>query len=144
MRLSSLADYAIVLMADAAGACGGTKLNATLLAQRTGLPLPTAQKLVGMLVKAELLRSGRGSGGGIRLARPAAAISLADIIEAIEGPIALTQCIEHDRPDCAVGSRCRTSPHLARVNGLVRGALDDVKLSQLADAPTGVAIKELA
>lgn len=134
MRLSSLADYAISLMTEAAGKCGAVRLNATMLANGTGIPLPTAQKLVGLLVKAELLRSGRGSGGGIRLARPAAAISLADIIEAIEGPIALVQCVEHDRPDCAVGPLCRVSPHLTRVNGLVRGALNEVKLAELVDA----------
>ncbi len=134
MRLSSLADYAISLMSNAAGACGSTRLNATLLADRTGIPLPTAQKLVGLLVKGGLLRSGRGSGGGIKLARPAAAISLADIIEAIEGPIALVQCIEHDRPDCAIGASCRVSPHLTRVNDLVHGALSEVKLSELVEA----------
>ena len=86
MRLSSLADYAVVMMSAAARHCGGAaRLNATLLAEETGVPLPTAQKLVSRLSSAGLIESTRGTGGGFRLARPAAAISLADIVEAVEG-----------------------------------------------------------
>ena len=91
MRLSSLADYAVVVMSAAARHCGGVaRLNATLLAVETGVPLPTVQKLVSKLSSAGLIESTRGTGGGFRLSRPAAAISLADIVEAVEGPIALT------------------------------------------------------
>ncbi len=101
MRLSSLADYAVVMMAAAARHCGATgRLNATLLAQETGLPLPTVQKLVSRLSAAGLIESARGTGGGFRLARPPAAISIADIVEAVEGPIALTACVDHGRHDC--------------------------------------------
>ena len=92
MRLSNLADYAVVLMSAAARQCGSVALSAGMLAEQTGIPGPTAQKLVSGLARAGLLVASRGSGGGIRLARPAAAISVADIIEAVEGPIALTAC----------------------------------------------------
>jgi Rrf2 family protein len=95
MRLSSLADYAVVMMGAAARHCGGQRTSATELAAETGIPLPTAQKLVSLLTRAGLLKSVRGQGGGIKLARPSAAISLADIIEAIEGPIAMTNCTNH-------------------------------------------------
>ena len=85
MRLSSLADYAVVMMTAAARHCGGiARLNATVLAEETGVPLPTAQKLVSRLSAAGLLESTRGTGGGFRLSRPPASISLADIIEAEE------------------------------------------------------------
>ena len=99
MRLSSLADYAVVMMTACARHCGGTRINAGQLAEETGIPLPTVQKLVSRLTSAGLLRSTRGVGGGLKLARPAAAISLADIIEAVEGPIALTQCVDDARAD---------------------------------------------
>ncbi len=90
MRLSSLADYAVVMMAASARHCGAScRLNATALAEETGLPLPTVQKLVSRLSAAGLIESARGTGGGFRLARPPAAISVADIVEAVEGPIAL-------------------------------------------------------
>ena len=100
MRLSNLADYAVVTMSAAARHCGGGRTSAAELASETGLPVPTVQKLVSKLTAAGLLRSMRGAGGGLQLARPAAAITLADIIEAVEGPIALTACIEAG--DCAV------------------------------------------
>ena len=135
MRLSSLADYAIVMMAAAARHCGTARLNATALAEDTGVPLPTAQKLVGRLAAAGLVESARGTGGGFRLARPAAAISLADIVEAVEGPIALTTCVDEDRHDCALDGHCQVKPHWGVVNAAIRGALADVSLAQLSAAP---------
>ena len=94
MRLSSMADYAVVTMCAASRHCGTARVSAADLAEETGLPAPTVQKLVSLLSRAGLLRAVRGAGGGLKLARPAAAISLADIVEAVEGPIALTTCVE--------------------------------------------------
>ncbi|MEI9926469.1 MAG: SUF system Fe-S cluster assembly regulator [Sphingomonas sp.] len=132
MRLSSLADYAVVMMAAAARHCGGAfRLNATALAEETGLPLPTVQKLVSRLSAAGLIESARGTGGGFRLARPPAAISVADIVEAIEGPIALTSCVDQGSHDCCVEEHCRVKPHWNVVNGAVRGALAGVSLASL-------------
>jgi len=132
MRLSSLADYAVVMMSAAARHCGQAQINAGTLAVETGIPLPTVQKLVSKLSSAGLLRSVRGAGGGFKLARPAAAINLADVIEAIEGPIALTSCVETGRHDCVLEGNCRVQPHWAVVNGAVRGALADINLTSLA------------
>lgn len=133
MRLSSLADYAVVMMAAAARRCAGAcRLNATLLAEETGLPLPTVQKLVSKLSSAGLIESARGTGGGFRLARAAEAISLADIVEAIEGPIALTACVDTGRHDCAIENACRVMPHWNAVNGAVKGALSGISLASLS------------
>ena len=132
MRLSSLSDYAVVMMAAAARHCGAScRLNATVLAEATGLPLPTVQKLVSKLSSAGLTESARGTGGGFRLARPPAAISVADIVEAIEGPIAMTVCVDHGRHDCSIEEHCRVKPHWNLVNGAVREALAGVSLSSL-------------
>lgn len=132
MRLTAQADYAVVMMAAAARHCGVRgRLNATLLAEDSGLPLPMVQKLVSRLSAAGLIESTRGTGGGFRLSRPAAAISLADIIEAIEGPIAMTACVEDGRQECAVEETCRVKPHWKHVNGAVRGALAGVSLASL-------------
>ena len=137
MRLSSLADYAVVMMSAAARHCGGIgRLNATALAEDTGLPLPTVQKLVSKLSAAGLIESQRGTGGGFRLSRPPATISLADIVEAIEGPIAITTCVDAERHDCAVEGSCRVKPHMSHVNGAVRGALAGVSLASLSQAPS--------
>ncbi len=132
MRLTSLADYAVVMMAAAARHGEGARLSATLLAAETGVPLPTAQKLMGRLAAAGLLDSARGTGGGFRLAREAQGISLADIIEAVEGPIAMTTCVDETRNDCALDGHCQVKPHLGVVNGAVRGALQGVSLATLA------------
>ena len=136
MRLSNLADYAVVTMSAAARHCGGGRVSAAELAAETGLPAPTVQKLVSRLTAAGLLRSVRGAHGGLQLARPAAAITLADIIEAVEGPIALTQCVEG--PDCAVDHACSVKPHWPIVNQTLRGALASIPLTQLA-APVELA-----
>lgn len=132
MRLSALADYAVVLMSAAARHCGGARTSAAQLSEETGVPIATAQKLVHALVRARLLRSVRGQGGGVQLARPAAAISLADIIEAVEGPIAMTSCVrEKAACGCAIELDCSVKPHWPVVNSAVRGALDGVSLASL-------------
>lgn len=133
MRLSSMADYAVVTMAAAARHCGGARVSAARLAEETGLPAPTVQKLVSRLTSAGLLRSSRGVGGGLKLARPAAAITLADIVEAVEGPIALAACTEHGRHDCTLEQGCSIKPHWPIVNEALRGALAQVPLTRLVE-----------
>jgi FeS assembly SUF system regulator len=131
MRLSSLADYAVVMMAAAARHGAAARLSATLLSAETGVPLPTAQKLVGKLSAAGLLATQRGAAGGFMLARACEAISLADIVEAVEGPIALTSCVEEGKADCALESACKVRPHWGLVNEAVRGAFASVSLASL-------------
>jgi len=131
MRLSSMADYAVLTMAAAARHCGAARVNASQLAEETGLPAPTVQKLVSKLSAAGLLKSVRGAGGGLKLARPAAAITVADIVEAVEGPIALTACSEHGRHDCELEAACTVRPHWPQVNHAVRGALAGISLMNL-------------
>ena len=130
MRLSNLADYAIVTMCAATRHCGGARVSAGELAAETGLPAPTVRKVVSKLSGAGLLRSVRGAGGGLQLARPAAAITLADIVEAVEGPIALTACV--DGTQCAVDHNCTVKPHWPIINEALRGALADIPLTRLA------------
>ncbi|MEO5971887.1 MAG: Rrf2 family transcriptional regulator [Sphingomicrobium sp.] len=143
MRLTHLADYAVVMMTAAArrealSGGAGVRLSASELATDTGVPLPTAQKLMGKLAGAGLLTSARGAGGGFTLARPGSAISLADIVEAVEGPIAMTVCSGSDEAsDCALDAHCRVKPHMGIVSSAVRGALDAVTLEQLSSPAKG-------
>jgi FeS assembly SUF system regulator len=138
MRLSHLADYAVVLMTAAARRPAEARLSATELSAETGVPLPTAQKLMGQLAGCGLLLSSRGVSGGFALARPATDISLADIVEAVEGPIAMTVCSE-GRNDCALDAHCRVKPHMGLVGNAVRGALRAVSLETLCSpAKAGV------
>jgi len=127
-----MADYAVVVMSAAARHCGGARVSAVQLAAETGLPTPTVQKLVSRLAGAGLLRSARGVGGGLQLARPAAAITVADIVEAVEGPIALAACVEHGKHECTLEGACAVRPHWPLVNEALRGALAGVPLTRLA------------
>jgi FeS assembly SUF system regulator len=129
MRLSNLADYAVITMCQAALHCGSGRVSAAELAAETGLPVPTVQKLVSKLTAAGLLRSVRGAHGGLQLGRPAAAITVADIVEAIEGRIALTACIDH--AVCEYESGCTMKPHWPIINEALRAALAGVTLAQL-------------
>ena len=134
MRLSNLADYAVVIMSAAARAGDDARVSATLLSATTGVPLPTTQKLLGKLAAAGLFRSARGGGGGFVLTRPAAEISLADVVEAVEGPIAMTSCVDETRHDCALEGACQVRPHWGSVNTAIRGALSSVSLANLSGA----------
>lgn len=139
MRLSSLADYAIVLMCAAAkhyseeGGGDSQRYSARQLSDETGLPLPTTQKLVSLLAKAELIMSTRGAGGGIILSRKPSDISLTDIVEAIEGPIMLTNCAcdEVANMNCALIDQCRIRSYWPGINQSVRDHLASVRVSDL-------------
>ena len=135
MRLTHLADYAVVLMTAAARRPAAARLSATELSAETGVPLPTAQKLMGQLAASGLLSSVRGAGGGFTLAKPGSEISLAEIVEAVEGPIAMTICSGHEGvSDCALDAHCRVKPHMSIISNTVRGALGAVSLQSLASS----------
>jgi FeS assembly SUF system regulator len=133
LRISSMADYAVVIMTAAARHCGKERVCSGALAAETGLPVPTVQKLVSRLSAAGLLRSTRGVGGGLKLARPAAAITLADIVEAVEGPIAVTACVEQGRHDCTLEEVCGLRAHWPAVNDALRDALAGVPLTHFVE-----------
>src|SRR3954463_11995796 len=137
MRLTHLADYAVVLMTAAARRPAAARLSATELAGETGVPLPTAQKLMGQLAACGLLSSARGASGGFALSRARAEISLADIVEAVEGPIAMTVCSGQEGvSDCALDAHCRVKPHMGIVGNAVRGALGAVSPTELVRCHT--------
>ena len=142
MRITHLADYAVVMMTAAARRPALARLSATELADETGVPLPTAQKLMQRLAAHGLLTGQRGAGGGYALARPVTEISLADIVEAVEGPIAMTQCSGSDEPsECALDAHCRIKPHMGIVGDAVREALGAVSLSQLCSPAQAGAVE---
>lgn len=138
LRLSNLADYGVVVMTAAARADSAGRLtSAAQVAGQTGIPAPTVAKLMGQLGRAGLLVSQRGVAGGFGLARGASEISLADIVEAIDGPIALTHC-GAPHADCDLSERCAVRPHWAPVSQAVKTALAQVSLAELAREPQGI------
>jgi Rrf2 family protein len=100
---------------------------------------PTVSKLLAALARAGVLVSQRGAKGGYRLARAPEAITAADIVSAVDGPIALTVCIEHGSGACDVESLCPTRSGWRRINDAVRDAMKSVSLAELAfSVPAGL------
>jgi len=130
LKLSKLTDYAAVVMAQIARYPEQAHA-ATELADAVQLPHPTVSKTLKMLVRAGLLESRRGSLGGYRLARPAASITASDIIGAIEGPVAMTEC-SHADGDCDLVDTCGVADNWQRVSLAIRTLLDSVTLAHLA------------
>lgn len=134
LRLSNLADYGVVVMtAIARHDAAGARVSAADIALETAIPMPTVAKLTGSLARAGLLVSHRGVAGGFALARAPADISLACIVEAIDGPITLTHCADGGA-DCTLHHHCHVKPHWEPVNRAVRNALRSVPLAALMPA----------
>jgi FeS assembly SUF system regulator len=129
LRISKMTDYATVILAHLAGD-EVPRRTAVELAELTGIGLATASKVLKELQRAGLVASTRGARGGYALARAAASISAADIIDAVEGPVGLTECATHPG-QCDLESSCRVGRSWQRVNVSIRRALGDVKLTQL-------------
>ena len=130
VRLTRVADYAIVLMHQVAIA-GGRPVNAGELASETRVQRPTTTKILKSLARAGLLSSSRGMKGGYSLAYSPLDISVADIVAAVEGPIALIQCIEDAPGACELESCCQVRDAMQVVNNTVRQALREVSLADL-------------
>jgi FeS assembly SUF system regulator len=127
--LSKLADYGVIVATHLA-AFPERQATAAAVAAETRLPRATVAKLLKALARAGLVTATRGPSGGYRLARTAKAISVAEVIAAIDGDIGLTQCSVH-APECARTTYCPTRPHWAAINRAVGEALAAVTLDAM-------------
>ncbi|HXM69709.1 MAG TPA: SUF system Fe-S cluster assembly regulator [Thermoanaerobaculia bacterium] len=134
IRLNRLTDYAIVVLSQL-GKEGGAVRTATQLAQETGMPLPTVAKLLKTLAADHIILSHRGPAGGYVLSRAPEAISVAEIIVSLEGPIALTACVEGAIAHCDVESLCPMRGNWEKVNRAIRKALEELTLADMALTP---------
>jgi FeS assembly SUF system regulator len=133
LRISKLTDYGIVLLARVAASPREAQLSARELAERAALPLPAASKMLKQLSAAGLLESLRGAKGGYRLVRSPEAITVAEIVHALEGPIALMDCTAGPG-HCEQEARCTVREPWHRINRAVLDALSRVTLADLAGA----------
>jgi FeS assembly SUF system regulator len=134
LRISKLTDYGTMVLACLASR-PGERHTATAVAEKTRLGLPTVSKLLKNLQRAGLVSSSRGAHGGYQLARPAARISAAAIIDAIEGPVAITECSGH-HSTCDLELVCSTGTAWQHVNAAIRRSLEDLSLAQLSGQET--------
>ncbi|MGF1561166.1 MAG: SUF system Fe-S cluster assembly regulator [Geminicoccaceae bacterium] len=131
LKLSRLADYGIVIMTHCAKQ-RGRSANASDIAAATGVPAPMASKVLKLLTRGELLVSQRGAKGGYILARDASAITIREIITALDGPIALTACVDEGAEGCDLHRLCPAATNWQRINDAIRDALDGITLSEMA------------
>jgi FeS assembly SUF system regulator len=130
LRISKLTDYATVILASLARD-DAARLTATGIAAGARLPVPTASKLLKQLQRAGLVESSRGLHGGYRLARPARQITAAAILDAMEGPLALTECAA-DHSTCDLQANCSVGDSWQRINQAIRQSLEEITLAELA------------
>lgn len=130
IRLTRQSDYGIVLVSHLA-AFPARSFGAPELAAQAKLPLPTVRKILKMLTQGGLLASHRGVRGGYSLARLPEQITVAEVVTALEGPIALTDCVDDSPGSCSHEAFCPLKPKWQRINAVVRQALSGISLSHL-------------
>ncbi|MBT8069812.1 MAG: SUF system Fe-S cluster assembly regulator [Xanthomonadales bacterium] len=130
LRISKMTDYAIMVMVELHG-LRGEVLSAHALAERSHLELPTVSKVLKLLVKTDLVASYRGPSGGYSLERDAEEISVAEIIAAIEGPIAMTECSVEEGL-CAQEAVCGLRGNWQRISLAIAKAMEAVSLAEMA------------
>jgi len=129
LRITKITDYGFILLAHMASQERESLHNAKDLSASINIPLPTVSKVLKILTQGGILQSHQGSKGGYSLARAANKISAAEIIEAIEGPVAITDCSGADGCD----RNCQVSPRWQQVNSAVIGALKGLTLADMAN-----------
>jgi len=139
LRISKLTDYAILIMVELTR--DREILSAHSLAERIHVEIPTASKVLKLLAGAGLLESYRGANGGYRVQRPAGAISVAEVIAAIEGPIAMTECSVEEGL-CSQEDNCDLRGNWQRISLAVSKALQEVSLAEMS-APVSSAVNPL-
>ncbi len=132
LRLSKLTDYAVVVLVRLAGTEGVQ--TSPGIAGSTGIPEPTVAKVLKTLASGGLVASQRGARGGYRLLRPLTAIPIADVISAIDGPIALAACVDGSTTECEAQGLCPMRGRWDPVNEAIQQALSSITLADMQDA----------
>jgi FeS assembly SUF system regulator len=132
LRLSKLTDYAVVVLVRLADS--ERVQTSPGIAATTGIPEPTVAKVLKTLASSGLVGSQRGARGGYRLLRPLAAIPVADVIEAIDGPIALAACVEGSATECEAQGLCPVRGRWDPVNDAIHHALSSISLADMREA----------
>ena len=134
LRLSKKADYALMAMKHLAIKQDQASCSAREIAEAYEIPLELLAKVLQRLVRARLLVSVQGTRGGYRLCRPATAIPVADVIQAVDGPLTVTACSDDDQ-DCEQYSKCNIRDPLWKIRSRIVEALTSVSVADLNDEP---------
>jgi FeS assembly SUF system regulator len=152
LRISKLTDYGTMILVHLAVRSGPVRsgelhpahlCSASDVATGTRLALPTVQKLLKILARSELVHSVRGAEGGYALARTAASITAAEILDVLEGPLSITECSTADSR-CELEDGCPVGGAWQKINRGIRGALDEITLADLAHPPREFPLVDLS
>ena len=131
-----MTDYAVVCLGTLARR-PGSSMSATELSKETGLALYTVQKLLKLLVsKSDFIKANRGALGGYMLNRNSSEISVVEIIEALDGPITLTSCVDKSESFCEASDICFLGGKWNKINEIIRKSLNDISLKELLSYET--------
>ena len=131
IKLSKMTDYAVVCLGTLARR-PGYSMSATELSKETGLALYTVQRLLKLLVsKSDFIKAYRGALGGYILNRNSSNISVVEIIEALDGPITLTSCVNNSESYCETSDICFLGGKWNKINEIIRKSLNDITLEDL-------------
>ena len=133
IRVSRMADYGVVAMTHIARR-PAARHTAAGIAARTGVPRPSASKLLKLLARAGILTSQRGARGGYALSRAPESISVAELVAAVDGPISLADCLEGPSGTCELESFCSVRGPWQKISDAIRVALDEVTLADMVQA----------
>ncbi len=134
LRMSKLTDYGLVLLTHMAQEGSPDVRTAHELAERSRVPLPTVSKILKELSKAGIVVSHRGRRGGYSLSRPPEQISVATVVEALEGPVALTEC-SAALGSCSLEPVCLAKGHWGPISRAIQRTLQRLPLSALGPRP---------
>jgi FeS assembly SUF system regulator len=131
LRINKAADYGFVLLIQMSSRPMGALHNARDLADATRLPAPMVSKILKALARGGILASHRGTKGGYSLARPSEAISAADVVTALDGPIQVTECLSNLEAPCGYETACPVKVSWRRLNDAIVGALQNISLAEM-------------
>ncbi len=129
-RITKETDYGVLLLTQLAREPGSVSMSARELSERSGIPLPMVSKILKLLARGGVLSSQRGPKGGYALTRRPDRISVADVVTALEGPLSITECIEHPG-DCRQEATCGVRGNWAVINTVLQEALSRVSLVEM-------------
>ncbi len=131
LRLSKKADYALIAVKHLAKREGAASSSAREIAEQYNIPIELLAKVLQRLVRKGLLTSQQGTRGGYQLARASDSMSVADVIQAIDGPLTVTACSDHDGR-CGVFTKCNVRDPLWRIRERILAALATCSISEMA------------
>ena len=137
LKITRLADYAVVIICSFRGT-GNSIISAKEISKKTSINKATVNKILSILVRKKILIASRGVNGGYKTVKQLDKISIKELIEAIEGPVALTNCMDNNAGDCNLFDQCVTKNTWGIVNYVIKDALEGIKILDIPNASTDI------